>query len=170
MRIIIEDDNDDNVIELLDDDNVMEQLNDRNVEVKCNFNVSDNIIDVAYDEEIKTEEEYENNEQQDEIKGKITVYSRLGDPKGPLISSDKINLYMLNGISPRLVSSKLTDSDGKAIFEDLEAGSYRVISIVDRKYFEKPTYINWNEVTIDSNLYEETITVINRIKNGIYKG
>ena len=159
MRIIIEDDNDDNIIEL---------LKNGKVSATCYLNVNDNIIDVAYDEAVEHEDYYK--EIIDEIKGKIIVYSRLGDPNGQLISSAKINLYMLNGVSPKLIDSKLTDEDGKVIFDNLKMGSYRIISIVDRKYFEKPTYINWNEVTIDSNLYEETITVVNRVKNKVYKG
>lgn len=162
MRIIIEDDNDNDVIEL---------LKNGKVSASCYFNVNNNIIDVVYDEAKEKEAcESEKEVDEEEIKGKITVYSRLGDPNGALISSAKINLYMLNGISPKLIASKLTDTDGKVIFDNLETGSYRIISIVDRKYFEKPTYLNWNEVTIDSNLYEETITVINRIKHVVHKG
>lgn len=159
MRIIIEDDNDDNIIEL---------LKNGKVNATCYLNVNDNIIDVAYDE--AGEHQDFNKEKVEEIEGKITVYSRLGDPNGPLISSARINLYMLDGVSPRLVESKLTNSDGKVIFDNLIVGSYRIISIVDRKYFEKPTYINWNEVTIDSNLYEETITVVNKVRNKVNKG
>ena len=99
-----------------------------------------------------------------EIKGKISVCSKLGNKKGTVISSARINLYMLNGISPKLISSKLSNEDGMVIFDNLEPGSYRVIAIVNRKYFEKPTYINWNEVTINDELNEENILVINRIK------
>lgn len=158
MRIIIEDDNDDDIIEL---------LKNGKINATCYLNINDNIIDVAYDE--TGERQDYTKETIDEIEGKITVYSRLGDPNGPLISSARINLYMLNGVSPKLVESKLTDKDGKVVFNNLIMGSYRIISIVDRKYFEKPTYINWNEVTIDSNLYEETITVVNRVKNKVHK-
>ena len=81
-----------------------------------------------------------------------------------MISSARINLYALNGISPKLIHSKLTDTNGIVIFDNLSKGSYRVIAIVDRKYFEKPTYIEWNEVTINEDLTEENITVINKIK------
>lgn len=154
VRIKIEDGNDDDVIELL-----------KSGKINSNYNVnSKNVIDVAYDDTAQLEDESEVNEVKGDIKGEIIVYSRLGNPNGPHISSAKINLYMINGISPKLICSKLTDSEGKVVFDNLEMGSYRVISIVDRKYFEKPTYINWNEVTIDSNLNKETITVINRIK------
>ena len=62
------------------------------------------------------------------------------------------------------ISSKLTDINGIVVFDSLSEGSYRVIEIVNRKYFEKPTYIQWNEVTISKDLKEESIIVINRIK------
>ena len=98
------------------------------------------------------------------IKGKITVGVRLGDRKGKAISEAKVNLYALNGLSPKLVSSKLTDKNGIVVFDGLPEGSYRVIEIVNRKYFEKPTYIQWNEVTINEDLRKETIIIVNRIK------
>ena len=50
------------------------------------------------------------------------------------------------------------------MFNNLPEGSYRVIEIVNRKYFEKPTYIQWNEVTINKDLREKNIIVINKIK------
>ncbi len=95
---------------------------------------------------------------------KIIVQSRLGSASGKVIPKTKINLYMLNGISPKLVASKLTDEEGIAIFDEVNNGSYRVIAIVDKKYFQKPSYIQWNEVTINSNTQMEKITVINRVK------
>lgn len=98
------------------------------------------------------------------ISGKIYVTSRLANKNRTLISSAKINLYALNGVSPKLVQSKYTDNEGKTVFENLKKGSYRIIAIVDRKYFEKPTYTPWNEVTIDANTNETSIEVINKIK------
>ena len=98
------------------------------------------------------------------VKGKIIVGVRLGDRKGKAISEAKVNLYALNGLSPKLVSSKLTDGNGIVVFDGLPEGSYRVIEIVNRKYFEKPTYIQWNEVTINKDLREESIIVVNRIR------
>ena len=41
---------------------------------------------------------------------------------------------------------------------------YRVIAIVDRRFFQKPTYMQWNEVTIDEENQEETVIVINKIR------
>ena len=121
------------------------------------------------DENIITYESYEvesidNKKENVDIRGKIKVISRLGNKDGTLISSSKINLYMLNGISPRLISSKLTNEKGQVTFTNLKKGSYRVIAIVDRKFFQKPIYMEWNEVTIDEENQEETVIVINRIR------
>lgn len=98
------------------------------------------------------------------IKGKIIVYAKVDDVKGDCISDAKINLYILNGLSPKLISSKFTDKNGIVIFDNLEEGSYRIIEIVNRKYFERPTYVQWNEVTINKNLYEEKVIIINKIR------
>ena len=95
---------------------------------------------------------------------KIIVQSKLDSASGKAMSNAKINLYMLNGISPKLVESKFTDEDGIVVFNNISNGSYRVIAIVDKKYFQKPSYITWNEVTINSNMQIEKITVINRVK------
>ncbi len=95
---------------------------------------------------------------------KIIVESRLGSASGEVISKAKINLYMLNGISPKLVETKFTDDDGVVIFDKINNGSYRVIAIVDKRYFQKPSYITWNEVTINSNTQTEKITVVNKVK------
>lgn len=97
-------------------------------------------------------------------KGRIEVLVKLDDKNGIEIKGAKINLYELNGVCPKLYESKLTDCNGKAIFEDLENGCYRVISLVDRRYFEKPTYITWNEVTIDDCVKDACICVVNKIK------
>ena len=105
-----------------------------------------------------------NDENDNETLGKITVVSRLANKNRTLISSAKINLYVLNGVSPKLVETKYTDNLGNVTFENLKKGSYRVIAIVDRKYFEKPTYSPWNEVTIDKNTTEASVEVVNKIK------
>ena len=95
---------------------------------------------------------------------KIIVQSRLGSASGEVVSKAKINLYMLNGISPKLVETKFTNEEGIVIFDKINNGSYRVIAIVDKKYFQKPSYITWNEVTINSNTQIEKITVVNKVK------
>ena len=101
--------------------------------------------------------------------GEIRVSVKLGDKNGIEIKSAKINLYELNGICPKLYKSKLTDCNGEVIFSDLENGCYRVISLVDRRFFEKPIYITWNEVIIDDSVKEAYICVVNRIKQSCLK-
>ena len=142
-------------------------LDDNDAKNYINKKLPDDNLDMNNKAELrnrkKENDEYLSNKSQ-RVKGKITVGVRLGDRKGTPISKAKINLYALNGLSPKLVSSKLTDINGIVVFDSLSEGSYRVIEIVNRKYFEKPTYIQWNEVTISKDLKEESIIVINRIK------
>lgn len=85
------------------------------------------------------------------VSGKIIVYSVLLSKEGTRIKGVKMNLYKLNGLYPKLVDSKYTDEGGKVIFYELEDGSYRVIELIDREYFKKPSYLNWNEVSIDES-------------------
>ncbi|MFR2301327.1 MAG: prealbumin-like fold domain-containing protein, partial [Clostridium paraputrificum] len=100
-----------------------------------------------------------------EVKGVITVISALHSKEGTKIKGVKVNLYKLNGICPELVDSKVTDCDGKVVFCNIPEGAYRVIELIDKRYFEKPQYINWNEVTIDECTTESCIYIINKIKN-----
>ena len=137
-----------------------------NQKVATDYNIKENVLETE-----RFEETYINNSNYTKIRnkekskvGKITVISKLGDIRGSSISDAKINLYALNGLSPKMISSKFTDKDGVVIFDNLAEGSYRVIEIVNRKYFEKPTYIQWNEVTINDELREESIIVINKVK------
>lgn len=104
-------------------------------------------------------------EQSDNIKGKIVVYSSLGSKDGTRIKGVKINLYLLNGISPQLVESKHTDCNGMVIFDNVPRGNYRVIELIDKRYFAKPSYLTWNEVNIDDYNNSSTIYVVNKIKN-----
>lgn len=132
---------------------------DKNNRIKENYKTKDSNENVKS----KVKEKKESIDVK-KIKGKITVYAKLDDVKGECISDAKINLYALNGLSPKLISSRVTDKNGIVIFDNLEEGSYRVIEIVNRKYFEKPTYVQWNEVTINKNLYEEEVIVVNKIR------
>lgn len=104
-----------------------------------------------------------------EEKGNITVFSKLGSKEGVEIKGARINLYLLNGVSPKLYDSKFSDEGGKVEFNNLSNGCYRIIAIVDRRFFEKPIYYNWNEVTIDTNNKNDNVLVVNRIKSGYYK-
>ena len=105
----------------------------------------------------------------EDIKGEIKVTVKLNDINGIEIKGAKVNLYQLNGVCPKLYDSKLTDCKGNVVFENLDNACYRVISIVDRTYFEKPVYITWNEVTIDECIQYADICVLNKIKSSCYK-
>lgn len=115
-------------------------------------------------EDICKEEKKIECERVKKVEGKICVYSVLGCKEGTRIKGVKVNLYRLNGITPELISSKITDCDGKVVFSNIAEGAYRIIQLIDKRYFEKPRYVNWNEVTIDCCNKESTIYVINIIK------
>lgn len=110
-----------------------------------------------------------NNENYDKFKekqiyGEIVVTSILDIGEQEYLQGVKINLYKINGLSPVLIESKITDKDGRVVFSKIGEGAYRVIEIIDKRYFEKPKYINWNEITIDSKNNKQNLAVVNRIK------
>lgn len=97
------------------------------------------------------------------VNGTIIVYSTFLSKFGKRIKGVKMNLYKLNGISPQLIESIETDENGRAVFSNVPKGSYRVIELIDKRYFKKPVYINWNEVTISDDNTEAVIYVVNSI-------
>lgn len=99
--------------------------------------------------------------------GKIVVYDKLGHINGTELEGAQINLYKLTGVNPMPISKKMTDSCGKAVFDGLEDGNYRVIAIVDKRYFERPEYFRWNEITIDCTNKDDTVIVVNKIRAGL---
>lgn len=106
------------------------------------------------------------------IKGQIVVISILDYGKHEMLQGTKINLYRINGLSPVLIESKITDDSGKVIFTNVGKGCYRIIEIIDKRFFEKPKYINWNEIIIDENNLKQKVVVVNRLKkknNNHYK-
>lgn len=129
--------------------------------VEENTNIIKNSKKIDYYEEVKVTE---NNKLNSCEKGKIEVIVRLGSKEGSTIKGAKINLYLLKGVQPKLVKSKFTDDFGKVIFEGLEDGCYRAISIVNREYFEKPIYQTWNEFNVDENNKYAKIEIVNKIK------
>lgn len=153
---------------LLDDDEVKSYINNKtssnSISINSNNNLESNRKDKLSSRNENNKKKESNKYIEESIRGKITVSVRLDDRNGKPISEVKINLYALNGLSPKLVRSKSTDVNGVVVFDSLPEGSYRVIEIVNRKYFEKPTYIQWNEVTINKDLMEKSIIVINKIK------
>lgn len=153
---------------LLDDDEVKSYISNKTSSNSNSINSNNNLESNRKEKLVSRNENNrikESNEYIEEsIRGKIIVSVRLDDRNGKPISEVKVNLYALNGLSPKLVRSKSTDLNGIVVFDSLPEGSYRVIEIVNRKYFEKPTYIQWNEVTINKDLREKSIIVINKIK------
>lgn len=133
------------IFEILDDDSNTEHD-------KCLCNESP-------DEECEVKKDYNN--------GRIVVKSIIDCGSQEILKGVKINLYKINGLSPILVKSKITNEYGEVVFSNIEDGSYRVIEIVDKEYFEKPKYINWNEITIDCNNKKEKILVVNKLKRNI---
>ena len=93
--------------------------------------------------------------------GIITVVSVLDYGKREYLQGAKINLYKINGLSPVLAESKVTDENGTVIFDKINHGSYRIIEILDKRFFEKPRYIKWNEITIDDKNLKEQVVIIN---------
>lgn len=101
--------------------------------------------------------------------GKIVVTSILECGENEYLEDVKINLYKINGLSPILVKSMITDQKGQVIFSGVENGCYRIIEIIDKKYFEKPKYINWNEIIIDNTNKNQNIIIVNKIKSSASK-
>lgn len=96
--------------------------------------------------------------------GKIKVYTVLDSEDGEKLKGIKINLYRINGVSPSLEESKFTDENGYVEFTAIPEGNYRIIEIIDKKKFLKPSYRKWNEVNISKTLRETEIFIINKIR------
>lgn len=137
----------------------LEDILEYKVEENINIIKNSKKVDYYGDAEIT-----ENNRLNSGEKGKIEVIVRLGSKEGSTIKGAKINLYLLKGVQPKLVKSKFTDDFGRVIFEGLEDGCYRAISIVNREYFEKPIYHTWNEFNVDENNKYAKIEIVNKIK------
>lgn len=110
-----------------------------------------------------------NQNEEDEIldSGEIIVISILDCGENEYLQGVKINLYKINGLSPVLIKSQITDEKGKVVFSGVEEGCYRIIEIIDKKYFDKPKYINWNEIIIDSNNRKQKVVVVNKVKKNV---
>lgn len=105
------------------------------------------------------------NKEKYECEGKITVYSILSLSKSTTLKGVTVNLYRINGVKPELVQSRETDKDGMAVFQNVKEGNYRIIQLIDKRYFEKPVYLTWNEVNITSDNKEYVLYVLNSLKN-----
>ena len=121
-------------------------------------------IDNKYIDGVNDEISEEDNKAQN---GEIIVISVLECGENECLQGVKINLYKINGLSPVLITSKITDEEGKVVFSEVEEGCYRIIEIIDKRYFEKPKYINWNEIMIDNINKNQKVVVVNKIKSFI---
>lgn len=136
----------------------------------CVFEILDDELSHKHDKYDKDPSYDSNNEKKEAFKnGRIVVKSIIDCGKQESLKGVKINLYKINGLSPILVKSEITDKDGKVIFSNIEDGSYRIIELIDKEYFEKPKYINWNEITIDCDNKKEKILIVNKLKRHISK-
>lgn len=93
--------------------------------------------------------------------GKIVVNVFFENTKNEKMIGIKINLYRINGVSPQLEDSKITDSNGQVIFDNLSHGNYRIIEIINKEIYKKPIYKPWNEVNISNYNKEAVIDIIN---------
>jgi 5-hydroxyisourate hydrolase-like protein (transthyretin family) len=128
--------------------------------------LEDNKEDIK-DEEVILNETAPKTEDNIVKNGEIVVTSVLDCGENECLQGVKINLYKINGLAPVLSTSKITDEEGKVVFSEVEEGCYRIIEIVDKRYFEKPKYISWNEIIIDSVNKNQKIKIVNRIKRGV---
>lgn len=96
--------------------------------------------------------------------GIIVVKSIIDCGTQEILKGVKINLYRINGLSPILIKSKITNENGEVVFSNIEEGSYRIIELINKEYFEKPRYINWNEITIDRNNKKEKVLIVNKLR------
>ena len=152
--------NDNCIFEILDDENKSNNEPIEFNEIECEAEEPDREFEFLEDKK-----SYDTDEKSFEVKqGKIIVKSIIDYGKKEVISGVKINLYKINGLSPVLIQSDSTNKQGEVIFDNIQDGSYRVIEIVDKRYFEKPKYVNWNEITINQKNKEENILIVNKIK------
>jgi len=133
---------------------------------KFSVNSEGNVLNNKKEMDAFNEDEYTGYKEinEEESQGEITVYATIKTKDGTKIKRIKINLYKINGVSPELIQSLETDSDGKVVFSGIPEGSYRVIEFIDKRYFNKPIYVDWNEVTIDSENKNHVVYAINTIK------
>lgn len=149
--------NDSYVFEILDNQVYKEENKYEDTDKEQNqedLNIEQNKIKIEYEDE---KENFKN--------GTIIVKSIIDYGKQELLKGVKINLYKINGLSPILVKSKITNEHGEVIFSNIEEGSYRIIELINKEFFEKPKYINWNEITINCDNKKEKVLIINKLKN-----
>jgi Transthyretin-like protein len=97
-------------------------------------------------------------------RGSIVVFSKFRSASGEPLSGVTVKLFRLTGGCPQLISSKVTDCNGRVIFDNLPNGFFRVVEEIDKRFFQRPTYIPWNEVEINNVVRTATIIVVNRLR------
>lgn len=150
--------NDNCIFEILDDNKNNNEPIDFN-EIEYEDDESDGEFEFLEDKNDYNPQRCEFNQ------GKIIVKSIIDYGKREVLCGVKINLYKINGLSPVLIQSDITDKRGKVIFKNIQEGNYRIIEIIDKRYFEKPKYVNWNEITINRRNKEKKILIVNKIKS-----
>ena len=122
------------------------------------------IIDLNQNKDQRSNQVEENVVNEKVRDGKITIVSLINCGEDEYLQGVKVNLYKINGLSPILIDSKVTNEKGKITFCNLSEGCYRIIELVDKRYFEKPKYVNWNEIIIDGINKEQKVKIINKVK------
>ena len=125
-------------------------------------------FDIEYPEGVNytcINSEQENDDKTKKNDGKIEVVSTLGNINGKRIIGLEVKLYKVSDVCTMEIEEKVIDCNGIAKFCDLENGTYRVVQLIDSKYFNKPKYINWNEVLINDNDKSVKIYVVNTIRS-----
>lgn len=97
-------------------------------------------------------------------RGSIVVFSKFRSASGEPLSGVTVKLFRLTGGCPQLISTKVTDCNGRVIFDNLPNGFFRVVQEIDNRFFQRPTYIPWNEVEINNVVRTATIIVVNRLR------
>ena len=149
-----------------DNNCIFEISNDNNANEPIDFNKIENDASNGEFEFLEDEDKYHVEDEECVFnQGKIIVKSLIDYGKREVLSGVKINLYKINGLSPVLIKSDFTDKRGKVIFKNIQDGNYRVIEIVDKRYFEKPKYVNWNEITINRRNREKKIVIVKKLNH-----
>lgn len=131
---------------------------------KCPVKISNDSENESTDNKIEVDKDITKVEEKKLNTGEIVITSILEFGEQEKLQGVKVNLYKINGLSPILIKSEITDENGEVIFAGIEDGCYRIIEIIDKRYFEKPKYINWNEIIIDSYNKKQKVVIINRVK------
>lgn len=158
----------------------LEQFNEATIREEkrnsgCNDNHHDDHHDDCHDDHEHHHHDHDHDHDHDHHHerrgGRIVFTSRLISADGEPISGVRVFLLRLDkcGCDTKFcfVSSKITDRNGRAVFEGLRDGLYKVVQPMDRCVFRDPIYIPSDQVTINSNHREREITAVNRIRREV---